>query len=62
MFPGSRVYYFYLYVCTDTYNFIIDEKTFIEDILDAHNHFRHKHASGPLKLDDEVSNFIFNYD
>jgi len=58
MFLDGRVYYFYLYLRTDRYNFITDEKTFTEDILDAHNYFRYKHASGQLELDDEVSNFI----
>jgi len=50
---------FYLYLSAGRYNFITDEKQFIEDILDAHNHFRYKHASGPLELDDDVSNYIF---
>jgi len=59
MFSGGRVYYFYLYLSTDRYNFITERQQFFRDILAAHNYFREMHGSGLLELDQGVSYNIF---
>jgi len=59
LFSGGRVFYFYLYLSTDRYNFITERQQFFKDVLDAHNYYRKKHGADKLKLDKKVSNYLF---